>query len=137
MKGAKVEYEELVAASEPDALRASLAANAADLQTASHAHHGDELASVRTTHHAGHEIVIKTTYEITIDGQPFVAHVNVDNNGHVHYHGLPTRDFASTVDLVEKVIDSFPDDFREPTPPSGRDEDTNNHGSSHDHGAGD
>jgi hypothetical protein len=59
----------------------------------------------------GHEIVIRTTYEITVDGRPFAADVIVDNSGRVHCHGLPTRDFTSTVSLVKKAIDFFPEDF--------------------------
>jgi hypothetical protein len=130
-----VDYDDLVAASQPDAVRASLAANAADLQTAAHAHHGGEAASVRTVRYKGHEIVIKTTYEITIDGEAFAAHVNVDNSGRVHYHGLPTRDFPSTVDLVKQVIDAFPTDFDEAHAPPTHDDDTDAHGGHHDHGA--
>lgn len=39
--------------------------------------------------------------------------MTVDNGGRVHYHGLPTRDFPSAIDLVKKAIDFFPDDFDE------------------------
>ncbi len=54
---------------------------------------------------------MRTTYEITVDSAPFDVHLTVDNGGRVHYHGLPTRDFASVIGLVEKAIDVFPDDF--------------------------
>jgi hypothetical protein len=106
-----MEHEELAAAVEPDALRASLAANAERLRGAAHAHHGGKGASVRSATYKAHEIVIHTTYEITVDGDPFDADVIVDNSGRVHYHGLPTRDFTSTVALVKKAIDLFPEDF--------------------------
>lgn len=102
---------DLVAAVEPEALRASLAANAELLRSAAHGHPGHAAASVRSVTYKGHEIVIRTTYEITVDGRPFAAHVVVDNSGRVHYHGLPTRDFSSTVSLVKKAIDLFPEDF--------------------------
>lgn len=72
---------------------------------------GHDAVSVRTAVHDGHEIVIRTTYEILVDGEPFDPHIVIDNGGRVHYHGLPTRDFASLVDLVAKAIDAFPDDF--------------------------
>jgi hypothetical protein len=87
-------------------------------------------------HYKDHEIVIRTTYEITIDGETFAAHVNVDNNGRVHYHGLPTRDFPSTVDLVKQVIDAFPDDFSGQQPPPAPDSETKSHGGTHDHEPG-
>lgn len=103
--------EDLVAASRPDALKASLSAKSDELGTAAGAHHEGGGASVRTAEYQGHEIVIRTTYEVTVDGQPFDAHFTVDNSGRVHYHGLPTRDFTSLVDLVKKAIDQFPDSF--------------------------
>ena len=79
-------------------------------------HDGDhpDATSVRSATHKGHDIVIRTRYEVEVDGQPFAPLINVDNAGRVQYHGLPTRDFASMVDLVKKAIDTFPDDFPEP-----------------------
>ena len=120
-------YATLVAASDPDVLRESLTAHADELRQAAAHHHAGPMAAVRTVSHRGHEIVIRTTYEITVDGQPFEANVTVDNDGRVHYHGLPTRDFESTVDLVKKAVDYFPDDFGPGTGP----EPANGHG--HDH----
>jgi hypothetical protein len=106
---------DLASAARPDRIAAAVAANTADDEAGAgpHTGHGPggELASVRTATHEGHEIVIRTRYEIEVDGQPFSPHVVVDNAGRVHYHGLPTRDFASLVALVEKAIDVFPDDF--------------------------
>jgi hypothetical protein len=69
------------------------------------------LASARPK---GHQITVRTTYEITVDGRPFAIHATVDDNGRVHYHGLPTRDFPSIIGLIQKAIDMFPDDFPEP-----------------------
>jgi hypothetical protein len=102
---------DIAAATQPEALRATLAANADRLRSGAHRHSGSGGASVRSATYKGHEIVIRTTYEITVDGHPFAADVIVDNSGRVHYHGLPTRDFTSTIALVKKAIDFFPEDF--------------------------
>ena len=129
-----MEYSEFAAASQPDAVRQALTENADELHGAAHAHHGGAHASVRTVSYKGHEIVIRTTYEITVDGQPFDVSVSVDNTGRVHYHGLPTRDFPSTVDLVKKVIDSFPGEFdvdQHPDPPPDDDPPVHDHGGHH------
>ena len=128
-----MDYSELVAAAQPDALRAALAANAGDRPSGRRSSSGD-LASVREATYKGHDIVIRTTYEITVDGQPFDVSVSVDNTGRVHYHGLPTRDFPSTIALVEKVIDSFPGEFgadQPPDPPPTGDHPDHGHGGQH------
>jgi hypothetical protein len=108
-----MDHDELVAASQAQGLLAALTANAGDLREAAGQHHGGELVSVRTESYQGHQIVIRTTYEISVDGRPFEIAMTVDNGGRVHYHGLPTRDFPSAIDLVKKAIDFFPDDFDE------------------------
>jgi hypothetical protein len=110
-KEADVELSELVAAAQPAALESTLADKVDELAAAAHEHGAGALTSLRRAEHAGHEIVVRTTYQITIDGEPFDVHMNVDNSGRVHYHGLPTRDFASVIDLVAKVIDQFPGEF--------------------------
>lgn len=69
------------------------------------------MVDVRTETYAGHEVVVRTHYEITVDGEPFGVHLSVANNGRVHYHGIPTRDFGSAIDLVKKAIDMFGDEF--------------------------
>ena len=63
--------------------------------------------SVRTVMHAGHEIRIETTYRITIDGVPLVGHVEVLDDGRVHYHGLPNYAVPSMVGLMRLVVDHF------------------------------
>lgn len=120
-----MDYPDLVTASQPDALRAALAANADMLRRAAEEHQGGELASIRRAVYRGREIVVRTSYEITVDGQPFPVHLTVDNSGRVHYHGLPTRDFPSVIGLMKKVIDVFDDEFDEfaadrTDPPDGR-----------------
>ena len=123
---------DLTAATSPERIAAAVAANAADGPPGPHAGHGPggELESVRTAQHRGHEIVVRTRYTIEVDGRPFAPHVVVDNDGRVHYHGLPTRDFASVVALVEKAIDVFPDDFALPDP---EDPPPDPHGHDHHH----
>jgi hypothetical protein len=68
-------------------------------------------SSVRTAEHNGHAIEIRTTYDVRIDGEPLEAHMSVSDNGSVHYHGLPNYAESSAVDLIKRVIDSFPDDY--------------------------
>jgi hypothetical protein len=127
-----VEPLDLSAASQPDLVAAAVTANAAADVGGPHPGHGPgpEITSVRTAEHKGHRIVIRTRYEIEVDGRPFEPHIVVDNAGRVHYHGLPTRDFASMVALVQKAIDVFPGDFAQ-------DADDGHHGGGgHHHGAG-
>jgi hypothetical protein len=85
-------------------------------RTAPPAHPGGH-SSLRTAEHNGHTIEIRTTYDVRIDGEPLAAHMSVSDNGSVHYHGLPNYAEASAVDLMKRVIDSFPDDY----PPIGHD----------------
>src|SRR3954453_11873619 len=121
-----------LAAAQPAEVAATVAANAQD--ASAHGHQHGPAVSVRTLDHNGHEIVIRTTYEITVDGQPFAAPVDVDNSGRVHYHGLPTRDFPSTVELVQKAIDLFPDDFGSSDPAPEHDHSGHMHPPEHSHG---
>lgn len=127
---------DLRAGVDPDAVRTALAAHVDDLATATAPHHTAGLASVRHALHRDHEIEVRTTYTITVDGRPFDVHLTVDNAGRVHYHGLPTRDFASVIDLVAKAIDAFPEDFPTPGADSGPVDlhGGSGHGSSHWHG---
>lgn len=131
-----MDYQDLVAASQPDALRAALAANADELRRAAQEHHGGELVSVRQTRYQGHEIVVRTSYEITVDGEPFNVHLTIDNDGRVHYHGLPTRDFPSVIGLVKKAIDVFGDEFGTGSPGQPADPEPHPHDHGHDHPGG-
>ncbi len=77
-------------------------------------HHGPgAIETVRESTYRGHHIVVRTSYEISIDGQPVEGHLGVSNDGQVHYHAIPNLGFASAVELVEKLIDAFPDDFED------------------------
>jgi len=127
-----IDRTDLAAAAQPEQVVAAIAANTADADdTRALAHGGGgDLVSVRTATHNGHHILIRTRYEIEVDGKAFQPHVVVDNAGRVHYHGLPTRDFASMVALVKKAIDVFPDDFNTTEPDDGH----HDHGGGHEHG---
>ena len=79
-----------------------------------HVHDGP-LKSLRTETHRGREIKLTATYDIRIDGRRVGGHLEVGNDGHVHYHGLPNYAWGSMVDMCKQLIDSFPEHF-----PSGR-----------------
>ena len=83
-------------------------------------HGGHGVESVREATYKGHHIVVRTTYHIEIDGKPIEGHLAVTNDGRVHYHTLPNVSYGSAIDLLEQLIDAFPDDFGrvgEPTDP--------------------
>lgn len=103
---------QLKQAARPDEIRAALNTYADELGGAAAPHHhaGDDV-DVRTARYKGHDIVVRTRYEITVDGRPFDVRLSVANTGRVHYHGLPTRDFGSAIDLVQKAIDVFGEEF--------------------------
>jgi hypothetical protein len=128
-----VDYSGFVAAAQPDEIRKALAANAEQIAGAGHAHGSGDLSSMRYASYRGHQITVRTTYEITVDGQPFAIQVTVDNNGRVHYHGLPTRDFASIIGLVQKAIDMFPEDFSESGSEPDPDDGSHHHEHSQEH----
>ena len=101
------------------ALAQRLAVEGGELPHKEHEGEHPDAVSVRTVTHRGHRIVVRTRYDIEVDGHPFNPAVTVDLGGRVHYHGLPTRDFSSMVDLVCKAIDTFPDDFEQASPRDG------------------
>ena len=69
------------------------------------------MGSVREADYKGHHITVTTMYRVKIDGKPFNAILGVSNSGLVHYHGMPNAGFASAIDLLKSVIDTFPDEF--------------------------
>ena len=99
--------QELRASVEPERVLTSLAEAQEDLQSAGSAHLHQPLTDIRTAHHRGHEIIVRTSYEIEVDGSPFDVALIVGDDGHVHYHGLPTQNFSSALDLVRAAIDVF------------------------------
>ena len=78
-----------------------------------HTPHGGALETVRESEYRGHRIVVRTTYAIEVDGRPVTGHLGVSNDGRVHYHPVPNASFASAVELVEQLIDAFPDEFEQ------------------------
>lgn len=99
--------QELRASVEPERVLTSLAEAQEDLRSAGSAHLHQPLTDIRTARHRGHEIVVRTSYEIEVDGSPFDVALIVGDDGHVHYHGLPTQNFSSALDLVRAAIDVF------------------------------
>ena len=82
-------------------------------------HRHTMVPSVREAEYKGHHISVRTMYDIRVDGRPVTGHLDVTNDGQVHYHPVPNLSFASAVDLVKQLIDVFPDDFGEHAPGSG------------------
>ena len=130
---------------EPEALIESVARQQEDLAEHAHQHGGHKtpLETVRESTYRGHRIVVKTTYSITVDDVSVEGHLGVSNDGQVHYHAIPNLGFASAIDLVEKLIDAFPDDFEDPPgygggdDPAGGEEPPAHDGDTHDHDEGD
>lgn len=84
----------------------------AALAHASHPVHGHNgHTNVRKATYKGHAIEIHTTYGVTIDGKALNAHLEVRDDGSVSYHAVPTYSAPSTIEVMKRVIDSFPDDF--------------------------
>jgi len=74
-------------------------------------HAGHEATAVREFAHAGHVVKIITTYRVEVDGNPVRAHLSVDEDGRVYTHATPFDTYASAVDLMKAVIDSYPESF--------------------------
>ena len=123
--------------SEPAAFKKVLKDRASELAAAGDHHHG-AAGSVREAAYKGHAINVLTTSTVTVDGEPLDVAITVDNDGSVHYHGLPTRAFSSVIALVKQAIDLFPSDFsgqpRNPPPvPDGHDHTGDDHDDHDDH----
>ena len=113
---------ELARAATAEAIVERVAEQGAQLprQDQGHDHgHGMPMESTREATYYGHHIVIRTTYQIEVDGTPIEGHLGVTNDGQVHYHAVPNLSFASAVDLVKQLIDTFPEDFEAGTAPHG------------------
>jgi hypothetical protein len=80
---------------------------------------GPGMGSMREIDYKGHHVTIATTYKIKIDGKPFKGELSVSNAGSVHYHGIPNVAFDSAVQLVQTVIDTFPQEFDKLSKPPG------------------
>lgn len=118
----------------PESIASYVAKNAEQVKQIQQ-HPGDHgTRSVRQAEYKGHRIVVRTHYEIEVDGKPVMGHVGVTNDGQVHYHPVPNVSFASAVELVERLIDIFPDDFSK-TRPASKPVDTGGHGGHQGHAA--
>ncbi len=122
---------ELVEATTPDSLVEHVKQAATTIREAGHGHHGT-MESVREATYRGHDIVIRTSYQIEVDGTPITGHMGVTNDGQVHYHAVPNLSFASAVDLVKQLIDTFPADFQSADSPE--DGHHHDHADGHQHG---
>lgn len=83
-------------------------------------HHDHATPAVRVAIHKGHQIEVRTTYEVRVDGKKVAMPFAPDQDGSVAYHAIPNLAFASAMDLVRCVIDTFPADFpprKRATPP--------------------
>ncbi len=88
-----------------------------------HAHHGHGGAghppghggatSKRTTEHRGHTIVIETTYKVTIDGKELGMPFDVDDDGIVSCHIVPTYGSPSALDVGRRIVDAYPNRYPE------------------------
>jgi hypothetical protein len=125
--------QELRASVEPERVLNSLAEAQEDLRSAGSAHPHQPVTDIRTAHHRGHEIIVRTSYEIEVDGSPFNVALIVGADGHVHYHGLPTQNFSSAIDLVRAAIDVFGAEDLVGDGHAGHDHGGHDHGG-HDHG---
>jgi hypothetical protein len=83
-----------------------------------HPHHhidGDgSIETLRKDEYEGHQISIRTIYKIEVDGKTLWAPLGLDNDGQLHCHSLPNYQSPSAVDMVKRLIDNFPDDFKRP-----------------------
>jgi hypothetical protein len=121
-KGDQMKRSELARAATAEAIVERVTEQGAQLprQDQGHDHgHGMPMESTREATYYGHHIVIRTTYHIEVDGMPIEGHLGVTNDGQVHYHAVPNLSFASAVDLVKQLIDTFPEDFEAATDPHG------------------
>jgi hypothetical protein len=110
--------DELAQAADPEAIVARVTQQAAEVpqQDQGHDHgHGSPTESTREVTYRGHHILIRTAYHIEVDGMPIQGHLGVTNDGQVHYHAIPNLSFASAVELVKQLIDTFPEDFETST----------------------
>jgi hypothetical protein len=117
--------DELARATRTEAIAERVTEEATRLPRQDQAHdhgHGMPMESTREADYYGHHIVIRTTYHIEVDGTPIEGHLGVTDDGQVHYHAVPNLSFASAIDLVKLLIDTFPDDFEAGTDSQGHGE---------------
>lgn len=110
-----MERDELEQSATPEQLAQALDEHQADLARL-HQPPDHPGRSVREVSYKGHQIRIVTNYEVEVDGVPVTGHVLVNEEGRVHYGGIPNQEFASMVDVVKRIIDLSPEGLVEPPP---------------------
>lgn len=126
-----MELEHLQDAATPAEMAAALEAHKDVLHLLQHSH--AQQPSVREEAYRGHQIKVVTTYTITIDDQPVSGHLNLNNDGLVHYHAIPNQEFPSMIGMVKRIIDLAID--LGSIDAGGHDHGGHDHGG-HDHGSG-
>jgi len=105
-----MDIKKLARAAEPEKLAKYIAGVA---QTHEHNHGNDgSVETLREDEYEGHHIVIRTTYKMEVDRKVLRVPLALGNDGQLHCHSLPNYQFASAIDMVKRLIDSFPDDFK-------------------------
>lgn len=105
-----MDIKKLAQAAEPEKLAKYVAG-----VTPAHGHdHGNDgsVETLREDEYQRHNIVVRTTYKIEVDGKVLRVPLALGNDGQLHCHSLPNYQFASAIDMVKRLIDSFPDDFK-------------------------
>jgi hypothetical protein len=98
-----MDLDDLASAATPEHLAAALEKYKDNLALLHHSH--GSRPSIREKSYKGRLIRVETTYRITIDDMPVTGHLALSNEGTVHYHAIPNQEFASMVEMVERVID--------------------------------
>ena len=73
--------------------------------------HAHADTSVRTDSYKGFDVEIETHYKFTVNGKTLPVHAHVLDSGHIHCPDMPNYGWASAVDFVREMINTFPDDF--------------------------
>lgn len=109
----KLDSKTLDEAADPKALGAYL--SSLPVTHEGHHGHGGTAEVMREDDYKGHHIVVRTTYRFEVDGHTVDVPIMLDDDGNVHCHSLPNYQFRSAIALVRELIDTFPDDFPEPS----------------------
>src|SRR4029450_2226792 len=110
---------ELAQAAGPEAIVARVTEQGAGLPKDQSHGHGVPTESTREADYYRPPPVTRPTHPLEVDGTPIEGHLGVTDDGQVHYHAVPNLSFASAVDLVKLLIDTFPEDFEAGTDPHG------------------
>lgn len=73
--------------------------------------HREHRRMVRTAKHRGLTIEIETMQRVLVNGEELTGHMEILDDGNVHYHAIPNTVFRSSIAMVKQIIDTFPHDF--------------------------